>query len=128
MAQENLAKNVINKGLKNKALPGQQKDKLQSLFQRASNEDHTTIQTKAKDFIERMKYYEKLKKRDLGEDDEFIANDPTMKYFRRCMEKHELLLPIFEKIYRRTLCLQDYKLNDGQCQGIAEACEFIDHR
>ena len=28
----------------------------------------------------------------------------------------------------KTLCLQDYILSDGQCQGIAEACRYIDHK
>ena len=61
-----------------------------------------------------MQYYEKFKKRDM-DDDVDNANDPALKYFKKCMEQHDLLLPIFEKIYRKTLCLQDYKLNDGQC-------------
>ena len=38
------------------------------------------------------------------------------------------MLPIFEKIYHKTLCLQNYVLSEGQCAGLAEACHFIDHR
>ena len=37
-------------------------------------------------------------------------------------------MPILDKIYRRTLCLQNYLLNDGHCQGLAEACQFLDAR
>ena len=56
------------------------------------------------------------------------TSDPAMKYFKKCLEEKTLLLPIFEKIYQKTLCLQNYILNDGQCHGIAEACHFIDHK
>ena len=135
-AQEHLVKQKFKHGLQHQmdlaaekrgqiSLPNRNKDKLQSLFQRASNEDATTIQGKADEFIQRMKYYEKFKQREMAEDD---SNDPALKYFRKCQEAHDLLLPIFEKIYRKTLCLQDYMLSDGQCQGLAEACQFIDHR
>ena len=58
-----------------------------------------------------MKYYEKFKKRDMDEDTK--TNDPAMKYFKKCQEEKTLLLPIFEKIYMKTLCLQDYILSDG---------------
>ena len=38
------------------------------------------------------------------------------------------MLPIFEKIYRKTLSLVDYNLNESKCEGIADACHFIDHK
>ena len=38
-----------------------------------------------------------------------------------------MTLPILDKIYRKTLCLQDYHLSDGNCEGLAEACEFLDN-
>lgn len=47
---------------------------------------------------------------------------------KRCLEAIDLNLPILDKIYRKTLCLQDYHLSDGNCQGLADACEFLDHR
>lgn len=37
-------------------------------------------------------------------------------------------LPILDKIYAKTLCLQDYHLSEGNCQGLAEACEFLDSK
>ena len=40
-------------------------------------------------------------------------DDPALNYFKSCLEKNSLLLPIFEKIYSKTLCLQDYVLSEG---------------
>lgn len=100
-------------------------DKLQSLFQRASSNENLTVQGKADEFIQRMTYYQKFKKRDMDQKNE---DDPALKYFKKCQENNTLLLPIFEKIYRKTLCLQNYILSDGQCEGIAQACSFINHR
>lgn len=57
-----------------------------------------------------------------------MKEDPALKYFKRCLEKNSLLLPIFEKIYRKTLCLQDYVLSEGQCHAIAEACNYVDEK
>ena len=45
---------------------------------------------------------------------------------KRCLETLDLTLPILDKIYSKTLCLQDYHLSDGNCRGLAEACEFLD--
>ena len=88
----------------------QKKDRLVSLFQRASSQDTDTIQVKADEFIQRMNYYQKFKQRDMDEEN---VDDPALKYFKRCQENNTLLLPIFEKIYRKTLCLQNYILSDG---------------
>ena len=38
------------------------------------------------------------------------------------------MLPILDKIYKKTLCLNDYLLSDGNCRGLAAACELFDHR
>lgn len=45
---------------------------------------------------------------------------------KSCLENLDLSLPILDKIYSKTLCLQDYHLGDGNCRGLAEACEFLD--
>ena len=42
------------------------------------------------------------------------------------MQNLNMTLPVLDKIYRKTLCLQDYHLSDGNCEGLAEACEFLD--
>lgn len=53
--------------------------------------------------------------------------DPRIKLMKRCIENSDCILPIFDKICRKTLCLQNYLLNQGHVVGIAEACEFLDH-
>lgn len=45
---------------------------------------------------------------------------------KSCIENLDRTLPILDKIYNKTLCLQNYLLNDGHCQGLAKACEFLD--
>ena len=47
---------------------------------------------------------------------------------KRCIDNLERSLPILDKIFSKTLCLQGYRLNDGHCQGLADACQFLDHR
>jgi hypothetical protein len=37
-------------------------------------------------------------------------------------------LPILDKVYRKTLCLQDYQLSQGHCKGIAVACKYFDDK
>ena len=37
-------------------------------------------------------------------------------------------LPVLDKIYHKTLCLQDYHLSEGNCKGLAEACQHLDMR
>ena len=40
----------------------------------------------------------------------------------------ESALPILDKVYRKTLCLQDYNLTPGHCQAIAVACQYFDEK
>ena len=54
--------------------------------------------------------------------------DPRVKYMKRCLDSVQLNLPILDKIYRKTLCLQDYHLSSGNIQGLADACEHLDTR
>ena len=35
-------------------------------------------------------------------------------------------MPILEKVWRKTLCLQDYTLSKGHTEGIAIACQYFD--
>ena len=53
-------------------------------------------------------------------------DDPRILYMKRCLESVELNLPILDKIYRKTIVLQDYHLSEGNCQGLADACEHLD--
>lgn len=47
-------------------------------------------------------------------------------YFNACKQKLSIALPILEKVYKKTLCLQDYTLSKGHCEGIAVACQYFD--
>ena len=55
-------------------------------------------------------------------------NDPRIKYMKKCLENLDSILPVFDKIFNKTLCLQNYLLNDGHCQGLSDACENLDPR
>ena len=52
--------------------------------------------------------------------------DPKILYFLKCKEKLEVALPILDKVWRKTLCLQGYTLSKGHCEGIAVACHYFD--
>ena len=47
---------------------------------------------------------------------------------KKCSENLDRVLPILDKVYMKTLCLQNYLLNDGHCRGLADACEHLDHK
>lgn len=47
---------------------------------------------------------------------------------KKCIENTERILPIFDKVTRKTLCLQNYLLNEGHIRGLAEACEHLDYQ
>ena len=51
-----------------------------------------------------------------------------IKYLEACRDDLELALPILDKVYKKTICLHDYKLSEGHCRGLASACEFFDVR
>ena len=37
-------------------------------------------------------------------------------------------MPILDKIWKKTLCLQNYFLSEGNIRGLAQACEILDFR
>jgi len=39
-----------------------------------------------------------------------------------------LALPILDKIFKKTLVLQEYTLSKGHCRGLARACHYFDHK
>ena len=45
---------------------------------------------------------------------------------KKCVENADRVLPIFDKIVGKTLCLQNYLLKEGHVQGLADACEHLD--
>jgi hypothetical protein len=56
------------------------------------------------------------------------STDPRVQYFANCKKELEVALPILDKVYRKTLCLQDYQLSQGHCKGIAIACKYFDEK
>ena len=48
-------------------------------------------------------------------------------YTLRCIEALDSSLPILEKIHNRTLCLMNYRVSDGHCAGLAQACKHLEH-
>ena len=46
----------------------------------------------------------------------------------QCRDDIDLALPVLEKVYAKTLVLQEYTLSKGHCRGIARACQYLDHR
>ena len=56
------------------------------------------------------------------------TNDPRIKFIQMCIKNRVNILPIFDKVLKKTLCLQNYLLQDGHVEGLAEACEFLDRR
>lgn len=53
--------------------------------------------------------------------------DPIINYYKSCLQSDSTALPIFDHIVKKTLLLRDYKLNLGQVEGLAIACEYLDH-
>ena len=85
----------------------------------------------ANTFKNNIEYQKRLKQRDIEENFKQLKIevpdvDPRIKYMKRCLENLNMTLPILDKIYKKTLCLQDYHLSEGNCQGLADACQFLD--
>ena len=49
-----------------------------------------------------------------------------MNYFIKCNQQLNLALPILQKITNKTIILQNYKLLQGHCDGLATAVRFLD--
>ena len=83
--------------------------------------------------LDKLHYNKRLKTRDMEETIASVAphispeRDPKIKFMKACEESKDRVLPIFDKIYNKTLCLQNYQIADGHCKGLAEACEFLDY-
>ena len=100
-----------------------------SMFNKTIEEETKAISNIARTFIRKNEYADKFKRRELSTDrkGQDYDLDPRIKYFKKCLQEQNLVLPILDKIYKKTLCLQDYLLSDGICKGLAEACKLFDH-
>ena len=102
-----------------------------SIFTHDEENDKKTLACVATNVKNVSKYQKRMKQRDIEEDYKGLKRaepegDPRIKYMKSCLDNLNLTLPILDKIYRKTLCLQDYHLSDGNCEGLANACEFLD--
>ena len=70
-------------------------------------------------FEKNLHYSKRYKQRNIEDNFNTKVNsltadqDPRIKYMKKCISTQESALPIFDKVIKKTLCLQDYKLNDG---------------
>ena len=105
-----------------------------SIYQGQEAIDKETLASVAQTFSNNVEHQRRLKQRIIEEDPRQLKSlgdsaevvDPRISYTKRCLEAVDLNLPILDKIYRKTLCLQDYHLSEGNCQGLADACEHLD--
>lgn len=93
-----------------------------SIFNLVFSDEKNVVQNIGKELVQRMKYQQKFKqkeflidKNEMGLDidkDSFMikaeSTDPRIQYFANCQKELEVALPILDKVYRKTLCLQDY--------------------
>ena len=82
------------------------------------------------DFVEKVHYIERYSKRDIEHVGKGVINseDPNIHYFQQCNKDLNVVLPILDKVCRKTLLLQEYTLSEGHCRGLARACQFFDHK
>ena len=75
--------------------------------------------------MEQKEYRQKFKDIQKFYDDD---QDPRIQFFNQCAKDRDLALPILDKIWKKTLCLQNYFLSEGNIHGLASACEVLDFR
>ena len=105
----------------------------ESMYVRGEESDKLTLKNVADNFSNKQVYQDRMKQRDIEEDfaQVKVENpeiDPRIKYMKRCLQNLNMTLPIFDKIFRKTLCLHNYHLSDGNCQGLADSCEHLDDK
>ena len=88
-----------------------------SIFSDKERIDEEILITVAKTILSHMTHHVSLKNRltqeisklkASGKDSSGYGDDPWLSYAWRCQESDQLSLPALDKIYRKTLCLQDY--------------------
>ena len=88
-----------------------------SVFNVKMIEENNAFKRIGNDFESRMVYNKRLKQRDVEHAGKGVVelDNPRINYFKKCFEVKNLHLPILEKIYRKTLCLNEYTLSAGHC-------------
>ena len=104
----------------------------QTVFNKSMEEESRTINSIAQDLLRKVKYQKIFKSNDLDSASTYQNKssndnqDPRIKFFQKCESQMAVALPILDKIYKKTICLQDYTMSEGHCKGLATACEFFD--
>lgn len=101
-----------------------------SIFNRCLEEETTLVYSMGLKFLDNINYMMRYGQREVEHEGNGIVNmrDPKVQYFLKCKQDLDLVLPILDKVCRKTLMLQEYTLSPGHCRGLAEACKFFDHR
>ena len=93
-------------------------------FNKTLEEETKQMDNIAKEILRRKDYNARFKHMQTQDN-----KDPRITFFQQCVEKNnDLNLPILDKILKKTLCLQNYFLSDGNIKGLASACEVLDFR
>lgn len=93
------------------------------VFNQCLEEENKLITNMGKSFVDKIKYIRTVASRDIPR-----GSDPRIHYFLQCRRDLDVVLPILEKVFKKTLVLQEYTLSQGHCRGLAAACQFFDHR
>lgn len=113
-----------------------------SVYTIMGNDEKNAVRRLGTDLLVKMKYHGRFKEKeylidrnkygfDLDKEKNLIleeSTDPKVQYFANCKKELLLALPILDKVYGKTLCLQDYQLSRGHCMGIAVACKYFDDK
>ncbi len=105
---------------------------VKSLFAKNIKREVTVLEEAANALEMKIHYDKRFKQREIEHNMDRNVDlepeiDPRIKLMHQCEKNLNTLLPIFDKIVNKTLCLQNYQLNDGHVKGIAQACQFFDH-
>lgn len=105
-------------------------EKKLNVFNQCIEEESRLINNLGTRFVEKIKYINRVAQRDVEHVGKGQINktDPKIHYFQQCKEDLDLALPIIEKVFKKTLVLQEYTLSEGHCRGLARACQFFDHK
>ena len=115
--------------MSNNSAEKEKKENDGTIFNQCIKEETSLVSSMGKTFMERVKYMMRFAQREIEHEGKGVTNysDPKIEYFKQCKSDLDLVLPILDKICRKTLMLQEYTLSPGHCRGLATACQFFDH-